>query len=57
VTSQWTKVPLPAADPLAPWSVKVIHVPHSGAMLAVGAVEKLGQPHVGVVLAFGTLPR
>jgi hypothetical protein len=57
VSSQWTRVPLPAADPLAPWSVKVIHVPHSRAMLAVGAVEKLGQPHVGVVLAFGTLPR
>src|SRR5262245_7948018 len=28
VGSRWTRVPLPAADPLAPWSVRLVHVPH-----------------------------
>jgi hypothetical protein len=57
VGSQWTKVQLPAADPLVAWSVSFVHVPHSQAMLAVGTTEPTGRPAVGVVLAFGTLPQ
>ena len=57
VGSRWTTVQLPAADPLALWSVRLVHVPHSRAMLAAGTTEPPGRHAVGVVLAFGTLPR
>lgn len=54
---RWTRIPLPAADPLRAGLVQIVHVPHSQAMLAAGYTAQAGKPTVGLVLAFGTLPR